>query len=519
MLFDNFEDNQHLKELGNNQLTIPLAVSSLQVFLKVLCEKIQDAHAHVYVLFTSRYKISELPLTFLDLEELSFTDTYKFINRSQRLNHLKLHERRQVHNYLGGHPRVLELLNSYFRTIENPSWQEITAKFEEVETELLHYDLLIELLWESLTKEEQKVLSVAAIFRHSTPIIGLAQVLEVNLKDLELPLQRLNSMSLCYLEEGCFFVHRLSSRWILGKSSKKLYIQRHYKAAKYFSHFREKSGEKTIEVTLESRYHHLKAKVYDEYLLQTLTLYQIYCNSYKYTNALNLLKNSLAENNLPLEVIANIHTEIGMISLEKGNGNDAKTHYRKAFNIYKITKNKKSISLCCHQIGNVHFISREFEKAIIQYEKSIDISKKLNDHEETMKSYVQIGLANFQLTHFDLAINDLNKATKLNEQFKDIETQKSIYIGFADIFREVGAYKKSLEYYEKALKLLEAIKAPSQLCHALKKIGDIHEIMGNYRIAFGYLRNALEIAEKLKNEKLLVQQKLNNWQLVKSVRT
>ena len=536
VLFDNFEYNQAVVDSTESEYQTNISSESLTNFLTHFVQKLPTDSI---ILFTTRYKITNIPNLFhYDVSEMSFVDTYKLMNRFEKtLASLNLVERREVYKRLGGHPRALENLDGCLSA--GLSWEYVVEKMGEVEDKLINHDLLLNMLWDKLNNIEQQVLQAAAIFRVPLHIQVLNYITNLSEESLRNCLTKINNLSLCYLEEDNFYVHRLTSTFALSNNriSSDEKERLHGLAAKSI----EQYNQSTISITdiLEIRWHLIQARDYDGCVGITFDIIRALKKSAFYSYILDLLKET---QELPLtdEKRANVILEEGIALQHRGLYNDALQRYKVVERMYQKLNNYDKLSASYHQIGRIYEFNYELDKAfefyvksfkidckrnnkvgvassyhqigiIFQekrnlkaarkyYNKALSIYKSLNNHENIVSSYAQLGRLNWLEEEYDLAIDWYRKVLVVGNP----EEKAASYLNMSYIYMQKGELEKAEEYAEQSLNIYKDPKIDNRVgivkYFILKADIELKRKNWNWENCLKYIKKTYELAANIKYE-------------------
>ncbi len=153
-------------------------------------------------------------------------------------------------------------------------------------------------------------------------------------------------------------------------------------------------------------------------------------------------------------------------------------------------------------IGNIYYISNNYDKALEYYLKSLEIYREIKNKIGIISSLINIGNVYIKLCNYDKASIYIGKSLKLAEEIDAKELITQSYIGFSDLYSTKNNYKKSLEYYKLYSELKDSIFTEDMS----KKIA---EMQTKYETGKKEQEIAkLNIEKQLKEEKLKSRQ---NW--------
>ncbi len=492
ILFDNFEDNQK-QEKDKKIYQTEIQSESLKKFLTLFCKNITKPS---YIIFTSRYKFSMPKIPVINLSEMSFPDTFKLINKFSHLVQLTLFEKKQVHIRLGGHPRALELLESYLIK-EKINWQDVESKFPIVEETEQNQDLLFDMLYDILSETEKAILKSASVFRNLTNFDALKSVTGFEKEEIEKSILKLNKLSLCYLEGNRFYVHRLTSSYILkektdGTERKAI----HKKAAEYFENIKDKECIGFVECFLEARWHYLQCEEFDKAAELTFSI-EAYLTRAGYPQISFELIQEILQTNISEKNKAITLNQLGILYQGFGEYDKALGQYQISLEIAEKTGNIADVSKSLHQIGIVYQYTGNYDKALEQYQISLEIAEKTGDIADVSKSLHQIGMVYQSTGNYEKALEQYQKSLEIKERISDLAGVSKSFQGIGNIYYLTGSYEKALEQYQKSLEIKEKIGDLGGVSSSLHQIGMVYQSTGNYEKALEKYQKSLEIRKKI----------------------
>lgn len=439
LLFDNFEENQ-MESKAQRIYQPEIHSPSLKDFLTHLCRRLPSPS---FILFTTRYRFDQPEVQGLNLGEMRFSDTFKLINRFRHLVQLSLGQKRQVHQKLGGHPRVLELLEGLLKG-EETTWPEVSSRLKEAAETEINRDLLLEMLWERLTPEKQHILHGAAVFRHLTPLPGLTAVTDLDEPTIRRALDRLNAVSLTYLEDDRCYVHRLTAGFIMNKMPTSDQKQAHLKAAQYFENLTDDKGTHNVNDLIESRWHYILAEEWNLVLKITWTL-QEYLTLWGFPRLSLRFLTEIVQKPISDENRAKVVGQMGILLSEVCEYDSALTCHEQALAIFRRLNNQKEISQALHSIGIIYQNKGKYDPALKKYQRSLEIRKKIGYKKGVAESLHQIDMIYQYRGDYDAALTQYQQSLEITETIGDVA-------GMAISFDQMGNLYIEKEEYDTALK-------------------------------------------------------------------
>ncbi len=525
ILFDNFEDNQSKAKTNSVVHGTEITSNSLRKFLECFCSILPKSD---YILFTTRYKFSNFSVSAqnynMNLTEMNFPDTYKLMSRFRWLSTLKLKEKREVYNRIGGHPRALELLESYL-TSQGLNWHDISKTLLDIEDKEINHDLLLDMLWRKVSKDDRKgmisqhiislffkskpkiqklsyrkVLQYACVFRSQTPIKFLLDSFDLQEDKLNNAIEYLNNLSLLYIEDDKFYVHRLNSTFILTqKTRRKEYKKLHMQAAGgYLTKVGDGEIENNIGELLEARWHYIQAQQYGAARRITEHLVSFF-NMNGYLDLSIELLAELAGFRTNGECLALIFNSLGMTYHDKCSYDEALECYVITLKISLKIRDVHMLGESCFRIGVIHHDRNQYDKALEYYNKSLEIFKEINNLDWIASATGQIGKLYNNQYDYENALKYLNDAVEMLEKVDNDYEKSTAYIILGDIWGFKCNYDKAMEYYQKGLEICEKVGDVKRIIMCYRSMGIVLQYKGDYDRAMDYFEKTLEISKNVES--------------------
>jgi tetratricopeptide (TPR) repeat protein len=505
IVFDNFEENQiaqqgeERKSQSGKVYQREIHSESLKAFLVHLCNNVKKSS---YILFTTRYLFSEPAIAPLNLGEMRFSDSFKLLNRFEKLVQLSTPEKRQIHQKLGGHPRALELLESCV-SHEDIGWVSVAQRFQEVEDQEINQYLFLDMLWNQLTDNDKTALKGASIFRGLTAPEGLMAVINLNQETIKKYLKSLNALSLIYLETKQFYIYRLTATFVQKtKMAENEIISFHVKAAKYFEGIEIDEGKHSLLDLLEARWHYLQCNEWQNAAAFTCEIIgYLYPRGYLQLS-FELLFGVVGRNrDIDEKTCANLYRLRGILISKLGNYDQALTHYEKSLELIEKAGDIKGVSEILHHIGNTYYLKCDYDQALENYKKAMEIAEKIGYIKGSSANLFSIGVIFHNKGYYEQAFRNHEKSLEISEKIGDIEMISATWHGIGNIYFSKGDYGQALKFYEKAMEIKKKVGDIKGIAVSLHGIGNIYYKKGDYDRALELYEESLEIYEILFEKK------------------
>jgi tetratricopeptide (TPR) repeat protein len=496
-------------------------------------------------IFTSRFKFDLLDkilagnILDLHLGGLTPRQAIMFMNNLDRLSKEPLEDKLKAFETVGGHPKTIELLDSY--TAERPLKDiledpEVKARLDE---ELDRY--FMGELYSSLKDEERSTLQRLCVFRSGFEIDAVTKM-----GGSTHVLDRLIYLSLLQLEKVgdviTYRAHPVVREYVFARIAEPEKENLHIKASEYFKEKidtqMEHRGAVDIQHALDMHFHLFRARKYLDAagivenvggILKTWGMRDL---------AKDLLKNSIEtidghRKAWALENMALMLAEEGQYddalsicektfktyedlddksSLATNLGNQA-TIYRlkgeydksidlqnKALAIRREINDEEGIGLSLLELSNLYITKGNLNKALDMCTDGVEVFKKINDYSGIQKMIYTQGIILEQKKQYQDAYNKYSEALKIAGKIDDKVVIAGCSYHIGKLFFQAGQIREAIKYYYKALNYSRYLNAPDGISKVLYTLGLIHERQGQYQGALVKFQEAFEIMKNLNPE-------------------
>jgi tetratricopeptide (TPR) repeat protein len=179
---------------------------------------------------------------------------------------------------------------------------------------------------------------------------------------------------------------------------------------------------------------------------------------------------------------------------------DAEKYYQ--YILKELPSNHDNTHICYHNLGNVAYLKKDYDKSLEYHLKSLEIKKCLlkTDDSSLADSYNCLGIIYFDKNNYKQAIDFYEKGLNILE-LKFNENHSKIVVCLNNIglvYRMEENYSKTLDYYQKILDIKKRYLTEdhSDLGQIFHNIGAIYWCCGFYDDAMKYYILSLENKNK-----------------------
>jgi len=188
---------------------------------------------------------------------------------------------------------------------------------------------------------------------------------------------------------------------------------------------------------------------------------------------------------------------IGIMHLIFGDYDKADIFFTNSLNKFIEINDKIGISGCYNNIGLVNQLKGNFNIATTYYKKSVQIDKETNNHDGVASSYINLGNVFQKQGNYKVAVEYYMKALKIRENSNDKSRVSDSYNNIAALYETQGEYDQAIKNYQKALVLFIKNQHKNKTAAALHNIGYIYSIKKQYSKALDFYLQSLEIKKEL----------------------
>ena len=225
------------------------------------------------------------------------------------------------------------------------------------------------------------------------------------------------------------------------------------------------------------------------------------------------------------------YTLQGVEEYSNGCYNRALKYFYDAYQIFSLTDDIKSASVCLNNIGNIYREMKNREKAILFFDSAISNYKKMDAKEALAEVFVNKAIMEIEAKNYDEALKFLKTAKKINPKnsylidsykaivfikkadfitaekilnrvYKNKKSKNSAIINcnMGNLFFEKKEYVKAISFYKKALKIDKKNNYHSGIAQDLYNIAKSKIALKDITSATDYLIRSAKIFAILNNK-------------------
>ncbi|MBC8770512.1 tetratricopeptide repeat protein [Arenibacter sp. BSSL-BM3] len=227
---------------------------------------------------------------------------------------------------------------------------------------------------------------------------------------------------------------------------------------------------------------------------------------YNYLNderAITLAKqaNNLAKQLSYKEGEIRSYYELGRLTYNKGERNNAWGHYEKGMGLARVLEDQSLIALGYKLMSGYYEQENNLPKALEYIALSLAIYADLDQKKGMASCFHFFGIFYYRLAEYDKALSYYFKALEIREILHDYRGMSVVYTNIGNIYLLTSKLEKAKDYFLKSLTLSIDIDDKKGVMSSLLRLGVANQKMGKYDKAREYYGEALISAKEL-NTKL-----------------
>jgi tetratricopeptide (TPR) repeat protein/CHAT domain-containing protein len=478
-------------------------------------------------------------------------------NLAGPLSKLNYKEQSRLFPLIKGHPKTVELLDSYL--------QKHTVS-EVLEDENLRGKMVQDIgayfmdgLWQDLNEDEREALGILAVFRNPLPSQDIQSL--VPKKEA---INKLTGYSLLQIEgEGRgYVVHPVVSEYVLAKVGKEECKKLHKKASEFYIHqhdellkeVSEKMKAESLDILCVVMIMLTKRGMREQANAMSLSLLEIHhhlfeageyeqaggiviaIHEYLDMQGFRELAKELLKKNIDSLESSNKYLAMGNLATllnNEGNWQEAFTIHQECFEFFKSIDDKYNMAISIGEQALIYQNRDEYEKALKLENQALSLYEKIGDKDGIVRTNYRIAqllrrmekndealkrgekglklakeLGNQKLEaaflhHLGLTLNNLNRPEEAFERFIEslaIEEQSGNKVGqisslgeIGNLLVKAGKFKQALECLQKSLNISKGLGQSVSVAIQLESIGHVFEKQGHYQEALVKYQEALQL--------------------------
>jgi serine phosphatase RsbU (regulator of sigma subunit) len=198
--------------------------------------------------------------------------------------------------------------------------------------------------------------------------------------------------------------------------------------------------------------------------------------------------------------LAQIYRQIGNLHRLQGNHDRALTAYLNSLKVSEDNQLEIDAAKALNGIGLIHRNQKNYVKALDYHRQSIKVAKRLSDNELIANNLNNIGLVNKAQNKLAEALQSTYEALAIYKLIKHSEGIVNAQNNIGKTFEKMGQADSAIYYFEQTIALAEQTKNINLVSELLTNIASIYAMQTDKQnLALKNLNKALEYAQQMNN--------------------
>lgn len=227
-----------------------------------------------------------------------------------------------------------------------------------------------------------------------------------------------------------------------------------------------------------------------------------YYSNVSIDSALAYGKKAIRESELSKDstLIAQVYSDVGAVYFRKGDYNDSKKNYLKAYSIRKKIKDYNGIAKLNINLGSLYVKNQEYQPALKNYLNAIKYFEEKGNPAIVSETKSNVALLFFEMKNYKKSIQYLKEAIPFQENNKIDEKLCNSYLTMGNNYLLLNDTINALSYFDKSMKIAKRIGNKLTLSSAYNNIGAIRTAQNKSKEAVEMYDKSMSARQDLNSE-------------------
>ena len=189
--------------------------------------------------------------------------------------------------------------------------------------------------------------------------------------------------------------------------------------------------------------------------------------------------------------------QLGILTQERGDYDEAIRHYQRALDISERLGDQAGMAASYHNLGVLAQERGDYDEAAHQYQRALDISERLGNQAGMADSYGQLGNLARLRGDYDEAARQYQRALDIFERIGDQAKMATSYHNLGVLAQARGDYDEAARQYQRSLDIEERIGDQAGMASSYHQLGALAHNRGDYDEAARQYQRSLDIEERI----------------------
>lgn len=216
----------------------------------------------------------------------------------------------------------------------------------------------------------------------------------------------------------------------------------------------------------------------------------------KYGNKAVLTSTKLGDSTL----IAQVYSDIGAVYFRKGDFQNSKENYLKAYKIRKARKDDKGLAKINNNLANIYEKNGQYKMAMATFLDALQYFESINDDKNSHIIKGNIGLILLKLKNYPKAFTYINDVVEFQEENKATAELCVSCLNLGNVYLQMNDTVNALKQYNKSLKYCALVGNKKGMASGYNNIGSIKTEQKKSKDALAFYEKSKKTREQLNSD-------------------
>lgn len=199
-------------------------------------------------------------------------------------------------------------------------------------------------------------------------------------------------------------------------------------------------------------------------------------------------------------LIAQVFSDVGAVYFRKGDFENSKLNYLKAYNIRKVRNDIKGLAKINNNLGNIYEKTQQYKPAMASFLEALQYFESVNDQKNIHVIKGNIGLILLKIKNYDKAFSYINDAVLYQEINNSNEELCVSCLNLGNVYLQLKDTANALKMYEKSIKACTTVGNKKGISSGYNNIAAIKTEQKNSKAALALYEKSQKAREELNSD-------------------
>ncbi len=199
-------------------------------------------------------------------------------------------------------------------------------------------------------------------------------------------------------------------------------------------------------------------------------------------------------------LIAQVYSDVGAVYFRKGDFQNSRNNYLKAYKIRKIRKDYKGLAKINNNLANIYEKNQQYKLAMTSFLDALQYFESINDEKNSHITKGNIGLLLLKLKNYPKALNYISDVVQYQEENNATAELCVSCLNLGNVYLQMNDTVNALRQYDKSLKYCTKVGDKKGVSSAYNNIGTIKTEQKKSKEAMALYVKSQKIREELNSD-------------------